>query len=171
VSGENTALRRQAEAAALDGSAMTIRRLEDGTLAVRIAGAAEAEGVTVRRAFPLEVTDGYIGFFDADGEELGLLEELQHLPDDSRAALEEQLAHVYFLPAITEVIDIGEEFGVVHADVQTTSGPRQIEIRGIRSNIRLLSRNRALIEDTEGNRYELRDFHRLPGFTREVLGL
>ena len=55
--------------------------------------------------------------------------------------------------------------------METSSGPRRIEIRNIRSHIRVLSRNRALIEDAEGNRYELRDFHRLPAVTREVFGL
>ncbi|MCH7790062.1 MAG: DUF1854 domain-containing protein, partial [Acidobacteria bacterium] len=61
--------------------------------------------------------------------------------------------------------------GVVYADVETSSGPRQLEIRQIRTNIRLLSKNRALIEDVEGNRYELRDWGRLPKLTREILGL
>ena len=55
--------------------------------------------------------------------------------------------------------------------METSSGPRELEIRGIRSNIRLLSKNRALIEDVEGNRYELRDWERLPKLTREILGL
>ena len=55
--------------------------------------------------------------------------------------------------------------------METTRGPRRIEVRGIRANIRVLARDRALIEDTDGNRYELRDFHRLPAVTREVLGL
>ena len=66
---------------------------------------------------------------------------------------------------------IGEEFGVVHADVETTSGARQIEIRGIRSSIRVLSRNRALVEDADGNRYELTDYRNLQKMTREILGL
>ena len=62
-------------------------------------------------------------------------------------------------------------FRSVHADVETTSGARQIEIRGIRSSIRVLSRNRALVEDAEGNRYELSDFRLLSKLTREILGL
>jgi len=149
---------------------LRIRRTDRGLLAMQIDNQ-NYNDVTVRRAFPLEAADHFIGFFDTDGEELGILEDPAGLDSDSRAALDEQLALTYFLPKITDVTHIGEEFGVVFADVETTSGARQIEIRGIRSSIRVLSRNRALVEDAEGNRYELSDYRSLPKITREVLGL
>ncbi len=155
---------------ALDASALRIRRNGRALLTVETGGE-RFDDVSVRRAFPLEVADAFIGLFDAGGEEIGLLESLDGLEEESRTALEDQLALTYFLPVITSISRIGEEYGVVRADVETTRGPRQIEVRGIRSNIRVLSRNRALIEDTDGNRYELRDFHLLPAITREVLGL
>jgi hypothetical protein len=157
-------------ATALEAEQMRIRRTDRGLLAVRI-GAEEFDDVTVRRAFPLESADRFIGFFDTDGDELGILENPAGLDADSRVALDKQLALTYFLPKITAVTHIGEEFGVVHADVETTSGARHIEIRGIRSSIRVLSRNRALVEDAEGNRFELSDFRKLPKLTREILGL
>ena len=135
------------------------------------AGGKSYDDVSVRRAFPLEMADGFIGLFEAGGEEIGILESLDGLDAESRTALEDQLALTYFLPVITSVTRIAEDFGVVHADVETSSGPRRIEIRNIRSHIRVLSRNRALIEDAEGNRFELPDFHRLPAITREIFGL
>ena len=149
---------------------MQIRRTDHALLAVRI-GSQDFDDVTVRRAFPLEAANQYIGFYDTEGTELGILQDPGRLDAASAAALDEQLSLTYFLPKITGVTHIGEEFGVVYADVETTSGPRHIEIRGIRSSIRVLSRNRALVEDAEGNRYELSDFRRLPKITREILGL
>lgn len=157
-------------AGVLDPSTMRVRRTERGLLEVAVGDAVYVD-VTVRRAYPLEASDRFIGFNDADGEEIGMLEDPTKLDADSRAALDEQLALTYFLPTITEVTEIGEDFGVVHADVTTTSGPRQIEIRGIRSSIRILSAHRALIEDADGNRYELADYRKLPNLTREILGL
>lgn len=154
----------------LDAKSIRFERTEARTLTLRI-GEDCYEDVTVRRAFPLEMADAFIGLFAADGEEIGLIEDLAPIEADSRRVLDDELQRTYFLPVITNFGDIGEEFGVVHADVQTTSGPRHIEIRGIRSNIRLLSRQRALIEDTDGNRYELRDMRQLPKLTREILGL
>ena len=154
----------------LDPSALRIRRNGRALLTVE-AGGRSYDDVSVRRAFPLEMADGFIGLFEAGGEEIGILESLDGLDAESRTALENQLALTYFLPVITSVTRIAEDFGVVHADVETSSGPRRIEIRNIRSHIRVLSRNRALIEDAEGNRFELPDFHRLPAITREIFGL
>lgn len=154
----------------LDPSTIRIRRTERGMLLVHI-GTDAHDDVSVRRAFPLQAADKLIGLFDSDGEELGILEVPQQLDADSRAALDEQLSITYFLPKITTVVNVTEDFGVVQADVVTTSGDRQIEIRGIRSSIRVLSRHRALIEDAEGNRYELSDYRTLPKIMREILGL
>ena len=131
----------------------------------------EHQGVEVRRAFPLEAADRYIGFFLADGAELGLLENPERLDAQSQQVLHEELDKIYFRPIITHVHDIGEEFGVVFAAVDTSRGPRRLEIRGIRTSIRPLSGYRALVEDVDGNRYELRDWHLLPRVTREILGL
>ena len=131
----------------------------------------EYPNVSVRRAFPLETSTQFIGFFRDDGEELGLLEDAEKLDADCRQLLYQELDSVYFRPVITRIDDIGEDFGVVSMAVQTTSGPRQIEIRQLRKNLRLLAGNRVLIEDTEGNRYELGDSHKLPKHPRNVLGL
>ena len=131
----------------------------------------EYPNVSVRRAFPLEMSTQFIGFFRDDGEELGLLVDAEQLDEESKRLLYDELDSVYFRPVITDIDNIGEDFGVVSMAVKTTSGPREIEIRQLRKNVRLLSRNRALIEDTEGNRYELRDTHKLPKHPRDVLGL
>ena len=154
----------------IDPQQVQISRSEHGNLVLHWRGA-EYTDLDVRRAYPLEAADRFIVFFQADGEELGLLEKIADLDAGSRQVLVDELAKIYFRPVITQFDHIDEEFGVVEADVQTTSGPRHIEIRQIRSKIRLLSRNRALIEDADGNRYELRDWHQMPKLTREILGL
>ncbi len=154
----------------LEPSSVRIERSAAGTMTVHV-GDDRYEDVQVRRAFPLEMADAFIGLTTTDGDELGMIEAVDTLESSSREALEAELARIYFLPIITGFSDLGEEYGVVHADVETTSGPRHIEIRGIRANIRILSRHRALIEDTSGNRYELQDYHLLPKLTREILAL
>jgi len=133
-------------------------------------GGVEHEDLRVRRAFPLERPDRYIGFLHADSTELGMLVNAEELDAESQRVLAEELEKTYFLPVITAITELGEEFGVVYADVETSVGPRQLEIRGIRSNIRILSRRRALIIDAVGNRYELPSTDELPKRTREILG-
>ena len=154
----------------LDDAEMSLERTPRGALVLRVGGEEHANP-KVRRAFPLEAGDGYVGFFKADGDEIGMLEDPGRLDEASRWILEGELEKVYFRPEITAVDSLHEEFGTVRAEVQTNHGARTIQIRGIRSNIRLLSGHRATIEDVEGNRYLLRDWHRLPKTTREILGL
>ena len=154
----------------LDPDKLRCARSARGNLVVQV-GDQEHSGVEVRRAFPLEAADRYIGFFLADGAELGLLENPERLDVQSQQVLREELDKIYFRPIITQIHDIGEEFGVVYIEVDTSRGPRRLEIRGIRTSIRPLSGHRALVEDVEGNRYELRDWHLLPRVTREILGL
>lgn len=153
----------------LDPAQVRLYRTTRGLFSMHLDGV-EHEDLRVRRAFPLERPDGYIGFLLPDNTELGMLVSVEELDAPSRQVLAEELEKTYFLPVITHIAELGEEFGVVHADVETTVGRRQIEIRGIRSNIRLLSRRRALIVDAIGNRYELPNTDQLPQRTKEILG-
>ena len=150
---------------------LRIYRSDRGTLCVQIGADQTHEDIRVRRAFPLVHADRYIGFIQADGNELGLLEDPHGLDADSAAALDQELDKTYFLPIITEFHDLGEEHNVIYMDVVTTSGPRTIYVRGYRNKIRALPRNRALIEDVEGNRYEVRELDSFPKLTRDILGL
>ncbi len=154
----------------LDATQVQLLRSPRGQLSIKIAWQVHEE-VSVRLAFPLDAPRQFVGFFAVDGTDLGMVERVDALEESSRQLVEEELEKTYFLPVITSVDDISEEFGVVEANVQTTSGPRHIEVRRIRHNIRLLPRNRALIEDVDGNRYELRERHRLPRLTRDIMGL
>ena len=161
---------RDYENALLDPGKLRFYRSDRGSL-VMCVGEEKYRDINIRRAFPLEETNRFIGFFLADGTELGLLEDIERLDADSRMILENELEKIYFRPVILRIRSIGEEFGVVYMDAETSSGPRHIEIRQIRNKIRLLSSYRALIEDVDGNRYELRDWNSLPRMTRAILSL
>jgi hypothetical protein len=154
----------------LDAKDLRVYRSNRGTLCVQVADKTY-EDIRVRRAFPLVHADRYIGFIQADGSELGLLEDPRGLDAESSAVLDQELDKTYFLPIITEFQDLGEEHNVIYMDVVTSSGPRTIYVRGYRNKIRALPRNRALIEDVEGNRYEVRELDSFPELTRDVLGL
>ena len=155
----------------LIASDLRIYRSDRGTVCVRVGAGTVYENIRVRRAFPLVHADRYIGFLHADGSELGLLEDPRGLDGDSAAVLEQELDKPYFLPIITEFYDLGEEHSVIYMEVETSSGSRTIYVRGYRNKIRALPGNRALIEDVEGNRYEVRNLDSFPKLTRDILGL
>jgi hypothetical protein len=161
---------RKTDGGMLDEREVKLMGNAAGQLCLSAAGESFAE-VSVRRAFPLEFPFRYISFLDGEGTEIGMIGDLELLEPASRELLREALHRTYFLPVVEGIPHIREEYGVIQADLETSSGPRRIEVRGYRRNVRPLSRGRALIEDVDGNRYELRDRSRLPKRTREILGL
>ena len=154
----------------LDPQKVRFGRSERGSLILVLDGE-EYTDLKIRRAFPLEEADRYIGVFAAEDQELGLIEDPQQLDDQSRQVLLDELAKIYFQPQVLAFTSLDEEFGVLRGQIETTSGPRQLEIRGYRTNVRMLSGGRAVIEDVDGNRYLIANWRALPRRTREILGL
>ena len=154
----------------LDPQKVRFSRSERGSLILKLDGE-EYTNLKIRRAFPLEESDRYIGVFAAEDQELGVIEDPQQLDDQSHQALSDELDKIYFQPQVLAFDELDEEFGVLRGQIETTSGPRQLEIRGYRTNVRMLSGSRAVIEDVDGNRYLIADWRALPRRTREILGL
>ena len=154
----------------LDPKKMRFSRSQRGSLILAI-DSEEYSDLVIRRSFPLENANAFIGIFKSDGEELGMLENPQDLDPESLQALSNQLDKVYFHPVILNFNSLDEEFGVLRGEIETTSGTRQLEIRGYRTNVRMLSGNRAIIEDVDGNRYLIENWRTLPQKIREILGL
>ena len=154
----------------LDPQKMRFSRSERGSLILKLDGE-EYTDLKIRRAFPLEESAHYIGVFAAEDQELGLIEDPQQLDDQSRQVLLEELDKIYFQPQVLAFDSLDEEFGVLRGQIETTSGPRQLEIRSYRTNVRMLSGGRAIVEDVDGNRYLIANWRELPQKTREILGL
>ena len=154
----------------LDPTTMRFFRSQRGSLILSLEGE-EHTDLKIRRAFPFEQANSFIGVFDSNGDELGLLEDPQTLDDDSRQALLDELDKIYFHPKILTFSNLDEEYGVLRGQIETSSGPRQLEIRNYRTNVRMLSGGRAIVEDVDGNRYLIEDWRALPKHTREILGL
>jgi len=154
----------------LDADKVRFRRNARGGLLLEIEGE-EHESVNLRLAFPLEAEEDFIGVFETDGTELGMLERLADLDPASQEVVREELRKIYFRPKVVTIGKIVEEHGVLRGEIETTSGPRPLEIRGWRENVRILSGDRAIIQDVDGNRYLVDDWRQLPKLTREILGL
>ncbi|MEE3234855.1 MAG: DUF1854 domain-containing protein [Candidatus Latescibacterota bacterium] len=154
----------------LDGDQLSFSRSIHGNLVMH-RNKESYTGIKLRRAFPLEIGTDYIGFFDIDGNEIGILKTLAGLDSSSIKEIEEELEKIYFQPQITSFKHLDEEFGVLRGEIETTRGPRSLEIRGYRTNVRILSNKRAIVIDVDGNRYLIEDWPSLPQRIREILGL
>lgn len=124
--------------------------------------------VQVRVGFPLSDELAAVSFCDEEGEEIGVLIDAENLEENSAKALTEALQFNYFIPVITGVEEIKEEFGVTRWSVKTDRGPRVFEVQS-RHDVRPVGPGRFLIRDIDGNRFEIRDITALDPVSRAKL--
>lgn len=119
--------------------------------------------VAVHRCFPHSDPDHYISIREpeGDGREIGLIEDLRALPEDTQKMLLEQMALRYFSPKITRVHTIKEEYGYSYWDVETDKGACRFTVRMGGGSVYAIGANRYLVTDLDGNRFEIPDLYRL----------
>lgn len=133
----------------------------------------EAEGdtyaaVTLARAFPLSTPDQFISFADSDGKEIGLVEDLSALDRASRAAVEEELALLYFSPVVTRILKVDQNYGATTWHLETDRGPRLVRVKD-RGDIRALPPRKVVMNDVHGLRYQIPDTDALDETSRLLL--
>lgn len=134
--------------------------LDDGTHCPR---------VYLYRSFPFTLGDEYISVRDSEGKEIGLIRRVSDFPADVQERLREELERRYFMPAITAIRSVKEEFGYAYWDVETESGPRRFTVKDSQQNILFLSPEHVLIVDVDGNRFEIPDWNRLDPSSRRFI--
>ena len=126
--------------------------------------------VNVHWPFPLTDPDGYVIVSHAHTRAfLALLRDYKRLDPDSLRVVQEALEESYFLPRITKIVKIDDDFHVMVWQVETDRGPRTFEVRSRQRDIRWLSDHHVVITDVDGNRYEIEDLRRLDPESRELL--
>lgn len=128
-------------------------------------------GVEVNPAFPLSQVGRYISFKEDEHaeEEIGMIEDINDLDHGSRESLRRILEKMYFMPKITRIYDVEEEFGVTRWEVETEKGRRSFDIKSRRSDIRPYENGRIIFHDIDGNRYEITDYRQLDKKSQKLL--
>lgn len=121
------------------------------------------------RAFPLSVSEKYIGLRDAKDKDIGMLESLEGLDAASRAIVDEELARRYFLPVILRVTKVKKEYDTVNFEVDTDKGPRKFAVQNLKDSVLEITPGRVLLTDRTGSRYEIPDINRLDTETFSIL--
>ncbi|MCW4021489.1 MAG: DUF1854 domain-containing protein [Candidatus Bathyarchaeota archaeon] len=144
----------------LEPNIMRIFKDESGDLQLRIKDETEHRIQKILRVFPITMPWNYIVFKDAEDKEIGVLRNVNELDSESARVLKEELEKVYFIPRITKIYDIKEEFGVLVWKTETDKGPRRFDVIN-RREVKKISRDRILIKDGDGNLYDIPDFKKL----------
>lgn len=147
----------------LDPSKLIISRGPDGHARLEIQGDRCILLMRAVRLFPISHRRGFIVLSDANNDEVGIIRDLRALPRAMRHIVLEELRKRYFVPQITYVYSLKDEYGVLYWDVETTRGARQFVVRDVRDNIREFPGGRMQITDVDGNEFEIANIDALPG--------
>jgi hypothetical protein len=146
-----------------------IERDEAGQLVVHLEGRdVPVVDAKVLKCFPWTVPEGYLSVRNPDGKEVVLLRTLDELDDDSRQVVETELREKMFNPKINRILKFRHEFGVTSISAETDRGEVSFQIRS-RDDVRILSEDRALFRDADGNTYELPNLSELDPASRKQL--
>ena len=144
----------------LDASSIRIERNAFEELVVQLPDGSIQTRVEPVYAFPVSETSRYIALRDEDSNEIGIIEDIKHLPHESRKTLVEELRKRYFMPKITKINALEGQFGITQWVVETSQGDVQFSLRS-RYDIVTLENGRVLIKDADGNRYEIENYNKL----------
>ncbi len=162
----------------LTGDNAEFRRTEGGFVSLTVKGAPGAPSkeyarVGIYLTFPLTNPEEFISIREADekAKEIGMIEKLSALPREQQEMLQEQIKLRYFMPVITKVLDIKDEYGYAYWNVVTTFGSCRFTTQMSGDAVIHLSDSRLLVTDIDGNRYEIPDFYQLGVMERKKLDL
>jgi hypothetical protein len=154
----------------LDPKALEVEQTLAEGLTVSCPEFGRREAVAVLPCFPVTQPEHHVILRGSQGEELGLLEEVAHVPEPSRTALRQELAKQHFVPVITRVNAIYREFRIPIWEVETDRGPRRLALKSSH-DARRLRGGRIYVRDAEGNGYLIPDYRELDPDSQNLVEL
>ena len=152
----------------LDPTTFEVVQTPADGLVVRCPEHGETTNVSVEPCFPVTDWGRFLVFTGEDGNELGVLEDIRELADDSQNAVARELNDQHLLPVITKVVAISHEFHIPIWEVVTDRGARTFTLNGRHAAQRMGS-GRLYIRDAEGNGYVIPDVEELDIVSRRLI--
>ncbi len=114
--------------------------------------------VIVLRSFPLSSPDRFLSVRrpETGQPEIGMINEIGDLDEESEALVSEELARRYFIPTIRHIVSLHRK-GVIYIKADTDIGRRLLRLRDTASSFRTLEDGRVILNDLDGSCYEIPD--------------
>ena len=125
-------------------------------------------GVEAVRAFPISEPDCWISICDGQGHELVAIDNLADLPPEVGQVLRQDLSRREFLPVIRRILDVSAEADPSEWRVLTDRGETRFFLPS-EDDVQRLGDHGALLVDSHGVRYLVRDVRELDGPSRRIL--
>ena len=128
----------------------------------------EYRRVILTRAMPLALPEKYICITDADGKELGIIEDISQFPEEQKVFMREELSRRYFCPEVSEITDIKEKMGHFYFDVLIGDYKKSFTIKDLSKSIRCIN-SQIILSDVDGNRFVIGDINKINKKSRRKL--
>ena len=121
------------------------------------------------RAFPLAEPDRFLSVRDSANKEVGLIVNLSDLSDENRTLVEADLERRCFVPSVKRIVSAKERFGTVDWIIETDRGACTFTTRNLRENVQWPAPGRIILNDVDGNRYDIQNVDDLNRESQELL--
>lgn len=139
----------------LGGREVSLTLGSGGVLAARVKGREYREVVLIR-AFPRSDPWAHLVLTTLDDEEeIGLIERLEDLDEESRQAARADLRNRYLVPRVTAVRAVRQDPGSWTWTVETDRGPMQIIMRNLHDHLEVLGHDRMVLTGVDGRSCEI----------------
>lgn len=125
------------------------------------------ENVSLIRCFPRSAKQQFISLVDANGHEIGIIQDLAKCRPETRQLLEKLLDIAYHIPQITKINKITMHGFVPVWNVETDRGHHVFELRSRRELVKM--NDRILLRDADGNNYEIENYKALDKHSRALI--
>lgn len=121
------------------------------------------ERVVILRSFPVTNPDEFLSVREPDskkqgrGKEIGMIRHMSDFDEETQKLFLEELDRRYFTPELQKINSVKDKFGYLYWDVVTTAGNVTFVLNNPFSNIRILEDGRILINDIDGNVFQISD--------------
>ncbi len=139
------------------------------TLRLTVEGDRSYLKVGILRAFPLSEPSRFLSVRDDANKEAGLIVDPAELSVENRKLVEEDLERRYLVPAVKRIVAAKERFGTVDWTMETDRGVCRFTTRNLRENVQRPAPGRILLNDVDGNRYDIRNLADLNRESQELL--
>jgi hypothetical protein len=125
--------------------------------------------VGILRGFPLSDRNHFFTVRDSSDKEIGIIVNPGELTDENRMLVEEDLQRRYFVPSVQRIVSAKERFGTVDWTVETDRGICRFTTQNLRENVQRPASGRIILNDVDGNRYDIRNVDELSSESQELL--
>ena len=127
--------------------------------------------VCVCQSFPFTQPDKYISLRENtdEGREIGIIEDISSLSEQTRALIEEQIKLRCFTPIITKIINVKDRYGFAYFDVLTDRGECRFTAHLFSGDIINLGDKRIIMKDVDGNLFEIPGLSKLSSSERKMI--